>query len=199
MQNVISQEEFDKLINLPGKVRGLGVRSYGEYILRNEGRDALEKLEKTITEQGYPIEYLKIGNLNFYPLGLESLTVLAITRLFNYGDQQMREIGRFQAQSSIIMRLFMRYFFSIEKVIKEVPKMWAKYYTVGSLKVVEYEPEEKRVVLRLKDFHSTPLQCSDLRGYFPTVLQMVVGDEVKCEERKCMYRGDEYHEFLMEW
>lgn len=199
MQNIIFQEEFDKLINLKGKVRGISVRSYGEYILKNEGRQALEELEKTITDCGHSIEYLKLGNLDFYPLGLEAVTVLAIEHLFGYGDEEMRKVGQFQAKSSIIMKLFMRYFFSVERVIKEVPKMWNKYYTVGRLEVEEYNPEERHLILRLFDFYMTPLQCSDLRGYFPTVLQMVIGSEITCEERKCMYRGDDYHEFFMEW
>lgn len=199
MEQLISKEEFDEIMNLQGKVRGLSPKSYGEFILKQEGEDGLGKLERAITALGYPIKYREIKSLGFYPLGLEGVTLLAIHRIFNYDSEKIKKIGMFQAKSSLIMRMFMKYFVSIDKVAREVPKMWNKYYTVGKLEVSGYDVKERYLILKLENFRIISLQCYDLAGYFPAVLQMVVGKKVVCEETKCIFKGDEYHEFLMRW
>ncbi len=199
MEQIISKEEFNKLINLEGKVRGMAVKSYGSYILKEKGEKELRKLEKTITNLGYPIKYKKIKTMGFYPLGLEGVTLLAIKRLFNFDDKKIQEMGRFQAKFSIIIRLFMRYLVSIEKAVKGVPSMWRSYYTIGNLKVTEVNKEKRYMILRLEDFRFLPIHCQDLIGYFPNIAQLIVKAKVTCKETKCLFRGDEYHEFLLKW
>jgi hypothetical protein len=138
--------------------------------------------------------------MDFLPLALLAINMLAIKRIFDYSDEDFQRMGSMEAKgSSLIIRIFMKYFVSPERVAKEVPKMWRNHYSVGDLKVIEMNKKKKCAILRLENFKCHRLYCQDLIGYFPGVLQMVVGSNVICKETKCVHRGDKYHEYLIKW
>ncbi len=200
MEQIISPEELKELIGIKGEGRGASLKGYAEFILKEEGEEGLKKLEDVMTELGHPIKYREVKTMDFYPLTIEALTLVAIKKLFDFDDKKFQEMGEFEPKgSSLIVKLFMKYFVSIERTVKEVSKMWRKYYTIGDLKVIECNEEKRYVILRLENFRFHPLLCQDLIGYFSSMLQMVVRGEITCEETKCIYRGDEYHEFLLKW
>jgi hypothetical protein len=200
MEEIISKKEFDELMKLEGEAKGVPFKTEANFILKREGGQGLKKLEDTMAKLGYPIKYRKMRSMNLYPLGLLAVNLLAIKRLFNYDNKKFQEMGSVEAKtSSLIIRLFMKYFVSIERAAKEISKMWRKHYTTGDLKIIEYDKKKKYAILRLKDFRCSSLFCQDLIGYFPSVLQMIIGSKVNCEEVKCIHRGDEYHEFLLKW
>lgn len=139
-------------------------------------------------------------SMDFYPLGLLAVNMLAIKRVFKYDDKKFQEMGSVEAKtSSLVIRLFMKYFVSIDLAAKKAPEMWRKHYTTGDLKVAELNKEKKYIVLRLENFSCHPLFCQDLVGYFPSIVEMVVGSDASCEETKCVHRGDEYHEYILRW
>ncbi len=199
MEQIISKEIAKKIMEIKGETRGVAPKSYGEFILKEEGEEGLKKLEDMMVELGYPIKYKEIEPMEFYPIGLVAVTLLAIKKIFNYDNNRFQEMGRFGSKIPLIIRIFMKYLGSIEMVVKGVPKMWKKYYTVGNLKVAEYDKEKKYIIVRLENFRLHPIHCQIPIGYFPTLLQMVVKGKVSCEETKCLFRNDEYHEFLLKW
>ena len=199
MEQIISQEEFDELMRIKGEIRGVSIKSDLEFILKERGSEDLNKIEKTITNFGYPIAYKEIQILNFYPLGLDAIIMLLAKRMLDFENKDFQKMGRYEAKLSLIMRLFMRYFYSIDRFAKEISSIWRKYFTVGDIKIIEFSKEKKYVILRIENFLCHPLFCQSLIGYFPVVLGMIVKGSVDCEETKCVYRGDEYHEFLMKW
>ena len=199
MEQVISKEEFDDLMKIKGEIRGMSLKIIANFILREKGKEGLKEIEDTITNLGYPIKYKDIKAMTFYPVGLEAVTELALMRIFNFGKEEFKKLGEFAPKSAVVVRLFMRYLFSMNSLIKGIPKMWKIYYTVGSLKVAELNEEERYMILRLENFRLHPAECQIYLGYFPTVLQMVTGRKTTCEETKCVHRGDGYHEFLLKW
>ena len=77
--------------------------------------------------------------------------------------------------------------------------MYKKYFTTGSLKIVEYDKERKYIVGRIENLRTYPTHCQYLMGYFSSLIEMVTKKVVVCEEIKCIYSGDKYHEFLVKW
>ena len=199
MEQIISKEEFDEFMKIKGKVRGMSLRNIAAFVLKERGKEGLKKLEDTITRLGYPLEYRKIKTMTFYPLGLEPLMMVVAKKLLNFNEEDFRQLGEFSPKSAIIVRLFLQYLVSIRTVAENVSEMWKKYYTVGNIETVELNEEKKYMILRVTDFNLHPVHCQVLEGYFPTVIQMVVKKKVHCKETKCFFRGDEYHEYLMEW
>lgn len=199
MEQVISKKEVDELMRLKGEVKGIGMKTHGQFILKEEGEEGLKKLEDAIAELGHPIKFREVKATTSYPFGIEAVVLLAIKRLFNYDDERFQEMGRFHTKMSLIIRLFMKYFVSLEKVSKESSQMWRRYFTVGDFEIVEIDKEKRRIIFRVKNFQFHPLHCQILKGSISVIIQMIVGHKVTAEETKCIHRGDEYHEFLLKW
>ena len=198
MEEIISKEEFEEFIKIKGEVRGLGLQTEAKFISEKKGKEALKKLEDEMARLGHP--YSDIKTMEFYPLGLIALALLTIKRLFDFTDKDFQELGAFEAKASLIVRLFMKYFISLDGMVKEVPKMWRKYYSVGDFKVMDLKKEEKEVVLRIENFKVHPILCQVFIGYFSSLMRMITkSDHITCQETKCVHKGDEYHEFFMKW
>ena len=199
MEQIISKEEVNELMKLKGQIRGAAVKEIIKYILKEEGKDGLGKLEDAMEKIGYSIKDKNIKAMKFYPLGLEASTLVAVKRLFNYDDKKFQDLGRFAGKFSIVIRLFMGYLVSLDKIAKETLIMWRKYFTIGDFDIVEINKEEKYVILRIKNYYLHPIHCQILIGYLSSILQIVVKNPVTCKETKCTFQGDEYHEYLLKW
>lgn len=199
MEQIISKEEPNKIMKVKGEIRGVAIKGEMEFILKEEGKEGLKKLEDQMAELGYPIKYKEIKPMTFYPLNLYGAIQLVVKSLFNFDNKKFQEMGAFEAKISLIARLFMKFFFSSEKMIREAPKMWKRYLTIGDLKVIETNEEKKYLILRIENFRFHLIHCQILKGFISTIIQMIVNSKVSCEETKCVYEGDEYHEFLLKW
>jgi len=199
MEEVLTKEIVQKLMEIQGEARGTSLKSDGEFILKEEGQKGLARLEKRLNDFGFSIRYKEIRPMDFYPVGLRGIELLAIKELFGFDKEKFRQMGAFQTKISLIVKLFMKFFVSLEMLAKQGPKIWRKYYTTGDFEVIEIDSKKKKVILRLKNFVLHPLHCTLLEGYFGNMIKMVVNVPVDCKETKCPFKGDEYHEFLLRW
>ena len=197
MEQIISKEELEELMSIEGEGRGVLFKTAPKFIVKERGKEGLKKLEDTMAGLGYPIR--EIRAMDFYPVGLYVVMLVVIKRLFNFNKEKFIEMGRFESKVSIIIRLFVRFFFSIDRTVKQVSKIWRAYFPFGDISVAELDKEKRYGVFRIENFRLHPLHCYILRGYLPSVVQMVVGSETTCQETKCVHQGDEYHEFLLRW
>jgi hypothetical protein len=175
------------------------MKGHAKFIMKEKGKEGVERVEKELQKMGYDFDYDKLKKLKFYPLNLYCTELLVIKKIFNYNNEKFKEIGEFNCKTSLLVRLFMKYFVSLARMAEQAPLFWGKYFTVGNTKVTECREKEKRVILRIEDFHTTPLLCEVARGFFSGLCQMIVGREGECKEIKCTHRGDDCHEFLFEW
>lgn len=199
MEPIISKEEFDELMKIEAEVRGSGPKNIADFILKEEGKEGLKKVEEIIRKLGYPVDYREMRPMSFYPMGLVAVSLLISKRLFNFDNKKFQEMGGSDAKLSPITKIFMKYFVSIKRATKEAPRMWRRYNRGGELKVIEYNDKEGYGILRVENFRLHPFHCQYLMGYFSSVVQMIVGNKATCTETKCVHRGDEYHEFLLKW
>jgi len=199
MEQIILKEELEGLKKIEGKIKGVGLKDILEFILKEEGKEGLKKLEDTMVTLGYSLRHRDIKGMSFYPLTLFAMLFLIIKKLFNYDRKKFQEMGRFCSKSSMIIRLYMKYLVSVDKVVKEAQAMYRKYFTVGIVKIVEYNKEKKYIIGRGKENNIHPAHCQYLEGYFASLIEMVTKSSVTCKETKCTFKGDPYHEFLMKW
>lgn len=199
MEEVIKKEELEEIMKVKGEVRGDGMRSYADFILKEEGEKGLKRLEEAMAKLGYPIKSRQIKRMGFYPVGLWVLFVLTIKRIFNYDDNKFQEMGIFQIKSSLIIRVFMKYFFSLERTAKELPKIWRQYFTIGEFNVVELNKEKKSLILKLENFSLHPISCQIILGVLIRAVGMIIKGKASGEETRCVHRRDSYHEFLLRW
>jgi len=177
MEKVITKEELEELKKIKGEARGMAIDADVKFLIKEKGKGAVEKLEKSVKKLGFSVKYKEINPMKFYPIALKGVTLLSIQRLFNFNDEKFVELGKFASQLPSILRLFMRYLLSLDMLVKGIPIGWEKYYSVGTLKVVEYDGLKKYMIARLEGFSLVPAHCQVAKGYFSNIIQMVVGEE----------------------
>jgi hypothetical protein len=197
----ITKEEVEKLMEIKGETRGVTFRIDRDYILKNKGEEGLRKVEGELEKLGHPIKYKEIETFGYYPVGLRALSLLAIKKTFGFDDEKIEEIGFFGTKSSLITKFFIKYVFSLQKVFfQEGQRIWREHWTIGEMVPTELNEEKKYAILQLKDFNLHPVYCVFLRGYLSGLFSMVVkSPKITCQETKCSFSGDEYHEYLIKW
>lgn len=200
MENIISAEEKRAFTEMIGEVKGIFLITKADFVRKNEGEEGVKKLEQAMADFGHPLKYKEIKPTTSYPLGLFMFHFTALNRLFGYDEKRFVEMGKAEARnSSLLIRVFLSHFVSLDRLAQAVSKIWGDHFSVGSLKTVKVNKEAKQFTVRLNDFIGDRYMCSSLVGYFSSILGMVVGENVSCEETKCVRRGDSYHEFLLKW
>ncbi len=199
MEEIISKEELDKLMKINGEVRMVGVKSYLDFILKEEGGEGLKKIEDAMLSFGFSLTRDKIRKMDFFPLNQLAILLVVIKKFFNYDDEKFQEMGKFQVKGSFLLTMLVKYLISLSLAIKELPNLWRKHLTVGTLTAVELNEEEKHLTMRLENYRMHPLHCQILKGYFLASLQRIIRETGTCEETKCIFKGDDYHEFLVRW
>jgi len=198
---MLTKDEINKILKVEGRARGVVFQTDAKYILGKKGQAGLKKVEAAIEEIGQPISYGKeIRATGWYPLSWRVISLLVIKGTFGWGEKEIFEMGYAAPKYSFVVRALLRYFVSLDKTFNESAKYWKEHYSVGQLEAPEVNVEEKRLVLQLKDFRVHPILCQYFRGYFKSVALLTVKtDKMTIKETKCVFRGDPYHEFVIEW
>jgi predicted hydrocarbon binding protein len=198
---MLEHKEILEITKIAGKVRGAVFQTDARYILEREGEEGLRKVEAAIKQTGQPISYGKeIKATGWYPLSWRVLSLLTIQKVFNWGEKEIFEMGVAAPKYSFIVKTILRYFISPEKTFTESAKYWEEHYSVGKLEAPKIDVKNKHLILRLRDFKIHPILCIYLKGYFKAVAQLVVRTKnMTIKETKCMFKGDPYHEFVIDW
>jgi hypothetical protein len=169
---------------------------YIRYVMKDTGLDAV----RTETNRmGYLIDYDKMITTKWYPLNLRLISLLSAKKTFGWDDEKIMNMGRIAPRYSLITKMMLRYFVSLERVCSEVPKYWQKHYTVGRMES-ELHRSENKIKLRLKEFQLHPIMCTYLSGYYLGVTELVDNfKNLRIEEIKCIHTGDDHHEFNVVW
>lgn len=196
---MLTKKEVENLMKVKGESRGMNIKIDLDFVLETKGEQGLKKVEAKMAELGYPLKYKEIKPMDFYRVGFEATILVVIKEVFNFNEKDIEKMGVSVVKFSLIMKIFMKYFGSLKLLVKQVPKIWQEHYTIGDLEVPEFSEEKRYVILREKNFKVHPIYCNIHRGYFAKVCEMAVKSPVTCKESKCMFKGDEYHEFLLTW
>lgn len=201
MEKELTKELAKKLMEIKGEVKGVVFKTDAEYILKEKGEEGLRKVEEEIKKLGYVIDYQKVKAMDFYPVGLRAISLLAIKKVFNFDDEKIKEMGLFATKTSLMVKILMKFFLSIQRVfLVEAPRLWKKHWTQGELIPVELNEEKKYSIIKVRGFSLHPIHCKYLEGYFSGILKMLVkSSEITCQETKCTFKGDKEHEFLIKW
>jgi predicted hydrocarbon binding protein len=199
MEYDISQEDSLKLIHSEGEVRGVVFKTDKNFILKKGGEEKLKEVEKEMEKMGYPLLYNEVEAMNFYPFGVRVLSILAIAKVFNLDDEGVREMGMLAPKASVLIRVFTKYFLSVEQTLKKVGEIWGKHSTVGKAEAQEVNGKEGYAIFHFSNLKSHPIYCNYLCGYLSGIIEMTVSKKVNVEETKCSLKEGDVHEFKATW
>jgi len=197
---MLTKELAEKLMATQGECRGIHLRNDAEYILAEKGQKGISKLEKKLAGLGYPIKYAEIKNMEFYPAGYRGLSLLGAKTVFDWDNEDMRKMCGYAARISFIVRLYMKFFYSVPKLLEKAGKMWQEYWTHGRLDVVSYDEKKKTAVIEVNNLNVHPVYCRCLEGYVQGLTKMATKTEnPECKETKCFFKGDDCHRFVIKY
>ncbi len=193
-------EEAAKLMEIQGNVRGEVLRVNVAYIRFREGEEGLILVEEKLGELDFPLKLKGFKSLKWYPESLSVLIILVAKEIFNWSDNDVFEMGNSAPKSSFIFQLLMRNFLSSRKSFEESPKYWKAHFDFGELETFEFNEKEKYFTIRVKGYKFHPIMCIYYSGYFLRIAQFIIKSEkITIKEIKCVYRGDSYHEYMINW
>lgn len=197
---VITRVEFQEIVRLDGRVRGSALNTDAAYVECRDGREGLHKVEAAFRGLGYPLQYRNIKNMGWYPVCLRVLSLRIIRDVLDLGETGLRKMGDIAPKFSFLVRVGMNSVGLPAIVLNNVPVYWRAHYSVGDLGISEVNEQEGYLTVRLTNFKMHPILCRYLEGYFRRLLQFSFVDEVvECTETKCIYRGDDSHEYRISW
>lgn len=197
---MIAKAKAEELIQIQGQVRGAVFETDAEYIKNRLGREGLDKVVASLQAAGYPIRYGNVKSMEWLPLGLRALSLLVIKDVFNWNDEEIKEMGDAAPKYSFIVKLLMKFFVSPSVAFNHAPEYWVKHYDTGRLVAAELDEEKGHAVIHLHDFKVHPVYCKYLEGYFQRLFKfMYPSSLIEIIEVKCMCKGDVYHEFVVNW
>ena len=198
--NKITKPEADKVVGFDSEASGVVFQTDAEYVLATYGEPALRKVEKRMKELGHDFSYMRISAGDHYPTGLRVLSLMVIKEVLNLTDEDIKIMGDNAPKISMIIRLMLKFFVSLEKALSKAPKAWEKHYSTGKLIIHEINREKKQIIVRLLDFKTHPLFLKYLEGYFQRFVQFTLPNEkVQSKLVKSMNKKDKYNEFKLYW
>lgn len=197
----ITKKEAEKILKIKGRIRGLVITTLKDYIISQKGQDGIKKVEKRMEKVGHPFEFKKLSSVKWYPAGFIQLVMLVILDTFGWDDKKNFEIGYQAPINSLLAKLMLRTFTSLEVAFKVTPKFWKNYTNLGEMNWVERDIKKRRAVLRLTNYPKiNEASYEYFRGYLKRIMEiMTKSKNVKVELTKSIYRGDSYDDFTFTW
>lgn len=196
------EQELGRVKKLKGRERGSDLIFLIEYIKRKQGEKGYRQLREFLAghEIDLPESEQVVDKMSWIPLSLTNALILGAVKLFGWQKGDIIEMGKASVSLNFTIKFFIKYFASIEKTFKRAAQGWKNYFTIGRIEVVSLDKKNKRIKVRLKDFHQHKILCFYFIGTFSRIIGMAVGSKnVQGEETKCSFSGDNYHEFVFQW
>ncbi len=199
----LTKEEAKKVLQTKGRIRGLILTTLKDYILKEKGEIGIEKLELRLKELNADIDLKKLSSFKWYPAGIVILVMTATLEVFNWDEKKNFEIGYNAPINSILAKLMLRTFTSLETAFKVTPKFWKNYTDLGEMNWVNYDLKKRYAVLRLTNYPKITVANASyeyFRGYLKKIMEiMTKSKKVKVEITKSIYKGDPYDDFTFTW
>jgi hypothetical protein len=188
----------DELMLKKGNMKGDALGTHAAFIRYKEGEDGVRKVEEKMEQLGYPIRFKDISIYNWYPVAQILLCMIVAKEIFNWKDSDIEEAALFTIKNSSFIKLYFKFFVSLEKLVQLMPQYWEKNYDFGKIEIT-YDKENEKAHIRIKDYDFHPLNCLAFKAMGREFIYLAKGKKPILEETKCTHKGDPYHEYLVTW
>ena len=200
---MLTKKEAKEMINDSCSVRGEQILMFKKEVIRLGGKGDIKKFEQEIEKLGCSFRFNKISALDWYPMGIRTICFIVLKDIYKLTDDDIVGSGVRFIGDSIVIKLFFRYFSSRDTAFKHIPEYWKKISTCGRAEAVKLvqspDGKEGYFIARLHDFKIHPLHCLFCLGAFLQLAKLLGGKNAKIKETKCMFKGDDYHEYVISW
>lgn len=201
LEKIDLAQVIPKLKNIKGNGRGNDVKYILKHIRNTEGEEGVEKLKQELEKHGYRLpDEKELGDLQDVPLGMWDICMVVAAKLFGWTEKDVLEMGRDSFSHNLSLKLFIKFFPSPKTTLELAAKNWKKHLSEGEAEITEFDKQKKQIILRVKNFQTHPIRCVYQKGLFQALAEYVVNSKkVNIKETKCTFKGDSYHEYIINW
>lgn len=195
------KEVADNVMNIDGNIKGVAILNNIIYIKNKKGDEAVEIISKTLNEVGYPLDFKKINEYEPYKESYNVLINLIMKDVFKWNDDDIFNSGRGAAKISPILKSIIQYLLSPTLLINNANKYWQRQLDFGKINVIDCNEEDRRIIIGVEGYNKSSVSCIYQAGYFIETVGFAVKEKsnLEIEETKCVYAGDEFHEYTITW
>lgn len=191
----------EELKKIKGKSKGAVLKEVLNELRKNESPENIEKLKKALAKEGLDdIFKEKIKTFEWYPIYWYIALIIKAQEILGWTEKDIFQKSYQAPKQSLMAKIFLKYFYDLEKAIQKTGYYWSQMISVGELSVKKKDLKNKTVTLKLKNFKTHPLICICIKGYIKAMAEMISGEKnITVEEEKCIFQGDPNHEFVIKW
>ena len=198
-KNLDLKIEAEEILKIQGHERGTDIKYLVNYAKLKKGEEGHRQIVEALRAIGYELPDIdKLDNMEWIPASLPTIYMVAMAKVFEWTEQDLVDMGKSLMSYSTIMRVFVKFFVSPLQTFKAGAKRWNIHYDFGHGEVTDFTGHS--LVFRLSNFKKHKATCYYLLGFFTTIVELGTGSKnVKTIERKCVFNGDDCHEFYFSW
>jgi hypothetical protein len=178
-----------------GHVKGGMIRAHLDWVRRNHGEKGLESLVGSLPKH----VAAEIGSaLPSSWCSFETVVVLDRTIAQQYGNNVLKDLGRFSARINLdtTYRLYKRE--DIHDFFRRSAALHAQFMDFGTAGYEQTGDHSGRMIHGGYDFYS-PTYCASAIGYYEEALRIHGGRNVIVTETSCQCAGDSSCAFVLRW
>ncbi len=195
------KEISDALMLIEGNVKGETILNNINYIQKEMGEDSLKVIASKMDELGCALEFEKINKNEWHKESYNVIINLIMRDVFNWIDEDIFNSGRGAAKISFFLKSIIQNLLSPTILMNNANKYWKRQLDFGNIIIIESNEDEKRIVFGVKDYNKSSTSCIYQAGYFAELTSYSIRNKenLQIEETKCIYAGDDYHEYTITW
>ena len=175
-----------------------------EYIKQKRGEDGVNAVLEEMRKRGYNYDFRKMkrvsGEAKWVSGEVRKVFLEVTMGALGWDEKRIFDMALNAPRMSLVIKLLFGLYLTVERVFKAAPDMWAAHYSpTTAFKVAELKIKQGYARVIIENFDISPIFCEYMRGYITGVGKLTEARDVKVEETKCTFRGDEYHEYMVTW
>lgn len=168
-----------------GNVSGSCTNAIFDYLRFVGAGERVPEILARTEEYGATQKTTKVDPLRRYPIAIEMSLIFASKDVLGWGHDELKELGRNIPRVSFVVKLFLRYFLTLETSTREASKYWDKHFDFGELEVLSTDIDSGNYIVEVRGFDIHPDYCVFLCGFLETMIGFVVSRPIQSEVIKC--------------
>lgn len=192
--SVESRREVIARLEDLGNVSGSCTNAIFEYLNFVGTKSRIPEILARAEEYGAQQKTMKLDPLKRYPISEEMALIFAAKDVLDWGDEEVKELGRSIPRVSLLVKMFLRYFLNLDSTTRQAKKYWDKHYDFGEINIISTDIESDDYTVEVTDFDIHPVYCVFLCGFLETMIGFVQTRPVKSWVIRCS-SGDGINKF----
>lgn len=174
----------DRLRHL-GNVSGSCTNAIFDYLKYVGAEDKIPLILDRTEKYGFRQHATTVDPLKRYPVAEEMSLIFAAKDVLGWDNEAVKELGRNIPRVSFMVKMFLRYFLTLDTTTREAKKYWDKHFDFGELEVMNTDIESGNYVVEVRGFDIHPVYCSFLCGFLETMIGFVLTGPMGSEVVRC--------------